>query len=161
MNKGGTMKKIPVKNYFILVGMIVIVVIVTFFLAKFYNNMLKPTSDFYKYAKHISSRELFDYLQENSSTIIYISDKYNTVIEDQEKVFKEKIVEHNLYNNLIYIDKNGLTEDFYKQFNKKYNTHINEYNLPVIIILDENKEKNAYYSLSVETVEGINFGDIK
>ena len=155
------MKKIPVKNYFILFGMIIIVVIVTFSLAKFYNNMLKPTSDLYKYAKHISSKELLDYLQENSSTIIYISDKYNTAIEDQERKIKDTIVEFNLYNNLIYLDKNELTKEFYKDFNKKYNTHISEYNLPTIIVLDDSVVKNAYYSLSVETVEGINFSDIK
>ena len=69
------MKKIPIKNYFILALLLAIVVVVTFSLAKFYNNSLRPTSVLYKYAKHIDSRELIDYLQENSSTVIYISDK--------------------------------------------------------------------------------------
>ena len=73
------MKKIPIKNYFILALLLAIVVVVTFSLAKFYNNSLRPTSVLYKYAKHIDSRELIDYLQENSSTVIYISDKYNTL----------------------------------------------------------------------------------
>ncbi len=155
------MKKIPIKNYFILALMLAIVVVVTFSLAKFYNNSLRPTSVLYKYAKHIDSRELIDYLQENSSTVIYISDKYNTLIDEQEEVLKKKIVEYNLYNNLIYIDKNELNNGFYKSFNKKYNTHIDENNLPTMIILNDSVVENIYYNLNTEVINNIEFGDVK
>lgn len=155
------MRKISIKNYFILLGLFLVMVIITFSLAKLYNNVLKPTSVLYKYAKNISSRELIDYLQENPSTIIYLGDKYNTLLDDQEKVLKNKIIELNLYNNFIYIDKNEISNSFYSDFNKKYNTYIDKAHIPIVIILNDSELENIYYSLNIETINNIDLGGIK
>lgn len=155
------MRKIPKKNYFILFLAFLGVFIVTFAFAKFYNNTLKPTSVLYKYAKHINSNEMIDYMQENSSIIIYLSDKYNVLLNDEEELLKEKIIEYNLYNNFVYIDKNKVGDDFYKEFNEKYNVHISEENMPILIVLNDSNLENIYYNLNSDIINEIKFGDIK
>ena len=92
------MRKIPVKNYFILLIMIFGVVVVTLAGKKYYNNNLKKVSGLYKYANHINRDELKEYLVESSSLIIYIADKYDLNKEDEEELLKDKIIELNLYN---------------------------------------------------------------
>ena len=64
------MRKIPVKNYFIVLIMLIGVIIVTFVGKNYYNNNLKKVNSLYKYANHINRDELKEYLGESSSLII-------------------------------------------------------------------------------------------
>ena len=76
------MRKIPKKNYLILVIMLLGVVIITFSCRDFYNNNLKSTSVLYKYVRHMSKDDLKEYLFESPSLIIYVADKYELIFLD-------------------------------------------------------------------------------
>ena len=129
------MRKIPVKNYFILLIMLIGVIIVTFVGKNYYNNNLKKVNSLYKYANHINRDELKEYLGESSSLIIYIADKYDLNNEDAEDLIKDKIIELNLYNNFIYVDSRVFNDKFLGYFNNKYHTNFKMLMQLVILIL--------------------------
>jgi len=155
------MRKIPVKNYFILLIMLFGVVVVTFAGKNYYNNNLKKVSSLYKYANHINRDELKEYLVESSSLIIYVADKYDLNNEDAEELLKDKIVELNLYNNFIYVDSRVFNDNFLDYFNSTYHTNLNINNLPTIIICDDGIVENIYYNLNPDTINSINLEGVK
>ena len=155
------MRKIPVKNYFILLIMLFGVVVVTFAGKNYYNNNLKKVSSLYKYANHINRDELKEYLVESSSLIIYVSDKYDLNNEEAEELLKNKIVELNLYNNFIYVDSRVFNDKFLDYFNSTYHTNLNINNLPTIIICDDGIVENIYYNLNPDTINSINLEGVK
>ena len=155
------MKKIPVKNYFILLVMLMLVIIVTLFGASFYNNNLKKTSSLYKYANHMSSNDLKEYLSESSSLVIYISDKYDLTKEDVEDNLKDKIIELNLYNNFVYVDYKEFNDKFLEYFNNTYNTNLNVGMLPTIIIYSDGVIEKIYYSLDTDAINNLSLDGVK
>lgn len=155
------MRQIPKKNYIIFLLMIVGVVLVTFFGVNVYNNNIKPSSMLYKYLKTIKSDELNLYLSENPSTVIYISDKYDLSKEDIEKELKNRIVDLNLYDNFVYLDKDELNIDFVNGFNKANKTLITIDKLPTLIIFNDNEVEAVYYSLTEESIKKIDFEGVR
>ena len=155
------MKKIPLKNYFILLIMLFSVVVVTLFGASFYNNNLKKTSSLYKYATHMSKNSLKEYLSESPSLIIYISDKYDLSKEDVEESLKNKIIELNLYSNFVYVDYQEFDEKFLEYFNNTYHTNLNIDFLPTIVIYNDGAVEKIYYSLDIDIIRNLNLDGVK
>ena len=155
------MKKIPLKNYVILLFIILITVVITFVLANFYNNSLRKTTDIYKYANRLKRKEIEEYLDESSSVVIYIADKYDFSKETEEEILKKKIVELNLYNNFIYIDKREFNQKLVDLFNLKYKTKIDIEKIPMIILYSDDNTPKVYYSVDANILEKLDFGDIK
>ena len=155
------MKKIPVKNYYILLVMLMLVIIVTLFGASFYNNNLKKTSSLYKYANHMSSNDLKEYLQESSSLVIYISNKYDLSKETIEDNLKDKIIELNLYSNFVYIDYKEFNDKFLEYFNTTYHTNLNIGMLPIIIIYSDGVIEKIYYSLDTDAINNLSLDGVK
>lgn len=149
------MKKILQKNYIILVVLLVVTIFLTLFLSNLYTSKNKLVSSFYEYANKITPTEIEEYITENPDTIIYISDKYNLSYETFETKLQKKIDSINLKEQLVYIDKNEIDEEFLKSMNTKYNLNIDMDNTPVIIIVvDKTIIKNIYVEnyLNVETI---------
>lgn len=155
------MRKIPKKNYIIVIIMFCAVIVLTLSGARFYNNSIKETSTLYNYIKSITKEELDQYLSENPSTVLYISDKYNLSNNENEELLKSKIVEFNLYDNFIYMDKTQFDSEFVKKFNNKYKTKLDINKLPIIIIYSDSYIKNIYYSVDEELVSNLSLGDVK
>lgn len=155
------MRKIPTKNYFILLALYILAIIVTFAGASFYNNVLKQTSSIYKYANRLKKEEVKQYLDENPSVIVYIADKFDLTKEDEENALKEKIIEFNLYSNFVYIDKRQFDDKLLKLFNEEYNANISMDLIPTIIIYSEGRAIKVYYSIDLAAIDNLDFGDIK
>lgn len=155
------MRKIPKKNYIIVIIMFCAVIALTLAGARFYNNSIKETSTLYNYIKSITKEELDQYLSENPSTVLYISDKYNLSNNENEELLKSKIIKFNLYNNFIYMDKNQFDSEFVKRFNSKYKIKLDINKLPVIIIYSDSYIKNIYYSVDAEIISSLSLGDVK
>ncbi len=153
--------EIPKKNYIIVFILFLIVVILTFIGASFYNNNIKQTSVLYKYIKNINTKELDQYIKENPSVVIYIGDKYDLSNYEMEEKLKNKIIDLNLYNNFIYLNKDSFNEKYINHFNKLYNTNIDINNIPIIIIYNDGYISNIYNNVSLAVLRDINLGDIK
>ena len=137
------MKEIPKKNYYILVVLLAVTVLLTLSLSSIYMNKEKLVSNFYEYSNKITPEEFDEFMTENSDVIIYISDKYDLTHETFERNFENKIDELNLKHNLIYIDKNDIDEEFLNELKKTYNINIDLQKAPiVVVIIDEEVIKN-------------------
>ena len=133
------MRKIPRKNYYIVVLLIVITVLITLFLSNLYKNRSRDFSLIYNYSNKITSDELDEYLLEMSDIIIYVADKYDNSNTKFEEKFKNKIDSLNLKDKLIYIDKSELNKKSLEKLNKEYKIKINLENLPTIITIVDRK----------------------
>lgn len=133
------MREIPKKNYYILVVLLAVTVLLTLFLSSLYLNKEKLTSRFYNYANVITPEEFDEFMTENSDVIIYISDKYDLSHETLEKEFETKIEELNLKHNLIYIDKEEINSEFVNNLKKTYQINLDLENTPIVIVMIDKK----------------------
>ena len=125
---------------------------------------------------HQASKILTKYLYKNKHRKMYclkidIKKFYpsiNRTILKQllRKLFKDKDLLFELDNIIDSFDNNdvyklNLMNRMLSSFNKKYNTHIDENNLPTMIILNDSVVENIYYNLNTEVINNIEFGDVK
>lgn len=152
------MRKIPSKNYIILIILLAVTVFLTFMLSNIYKSKNKLTSNFYEYSNKIQTDEFDQYIVENPDAIIYISDKYDLTYETFEEKFKEKIDTLNLKDKLVFIDKNKIDSDFIKKLKNNYKININIENTPIIlVIIDKNIVKSIYVDEYSNTDEFIDY----
>ena len=149
------MKQVQRKNYYILIVLIVVTILLTLSLASVYKNRDKLVSSFYNYANKITSNEFDEYITESSDLIIYISDKYDLTNESFEKKFQKKLDDLNLKEKLIYIDKKELNKIFLDKLKKEYQISIDKNKLPTIIIIIDKKVIKSIYITSKSDVNSI------
>lgn len=133
------MKKIPKKNYYILVVLLAVTVALTLLLSNLYLNREKLASNFYEYSNKITPEDFDVYMTENSDVIIYISDKYDLTHESFETNLKNKIDNLNLKHNLIYIDKIDMDKEFLNKLKNTYGINIDLEQTPIIIVVIDNQ----------------------
>ena len=101
------LRDVPKKNYIylflILLGsLLLLLYIYTWYDA--YNENKLNTSIMDKYLTVINYNELDNYIIENKNAIIYVSILGNEDISKFEKKFKNLVSEHNLKNDILYLD---------------------------------------------------------
>ena len=133
------MREIPKKNYMILAVLILVTVLITLVLSNIYLNREKLVSNFYNNNNTIRTNDFDEYLMEYSDLIIYISDKYDLSHESFEKKFEKKLIDLNLKNNLVYIDKNELDKKFLKKLKEEYDLSIDLKKTPLIVVIIDKK----------------------
>lgn len=151
------MRQVPTKNYFILLGLVIVTVVVTIALGNFYTNRNRETSVLYNVLPKVTLSDLDTYLLENDVAAVYIADKYDLDDEKEEKKLRNKLVELNLINNFVYLDSNSIDDNFKDEFNNKYHYQLTD-DYPTIIVISNRRVINSYKSLNVEK---INFEELK
>lgn len=153
------MKKISQKNYFTLVVLVLVTIVLTLALCSAYKNRYMLTSSFYRNANKITNLEFDEYMQENSDLIIYISDKYDLSHESFEEKLMKKINEFNLKDKLIYIDKEKMNKEFLKKLKDDYNIIIDIKDIPVIVfVLDNTAIKTVHIKKNTKVNDIIDYG---
>ena len=139
------MREIPKKNYFILGAMTVFVVALVFGLMSLYNsnnkNEYKPVVK--DVINEIKYDDLENYVLENPNALLYINDsEYKN--KKVEKMFKDIIVDNNLQQSVVYIEK---TEQVKKEYDLKSET-------PIFVLYKDGKVKEilAQKSYSKDTI---------
>jgi len=105
--KNEVLREVPRKNYIylflILLGsLLLLLYIYTWYDA--YNENKLNTSIMDKYLTVINYNELDNYIIENKNAVIYVSILGNEDISKFEKKFKNLVSEHNLKNDILYLD---------------------------------------------------------
>lgn len=105
--KNEVLREVPRKNYIylflILLGsLLLLLYIYTWYDA--YNENRLNTSIMDKYLTVINYNELDNYIIENKNAVIYVSILGNEDISKFEKKFKNLVYEHNLKNDILYLD---------------------------------------------------------
>lgn len=141
------MRKIPLKNYFILAAIILLSGIIVIYIA----NMYKNKKDYEKeivmsFLKEIYAKDFDNYIIENPDSIIYVSDASN---EELETELKKYIIEKDYTQDIVYIDLNKINIDFVKTL-KKYSNLIND-KIPDVLIVKNGKIVNTFLILEDTT----------
>lgn len=108
------MRKIPLRNYFILFLIIVVSFGVAFYFRwwyKAYEESYLSKSIMGNYLFEINYNELDNYLVENQSAIIYVSKVGNEKIRNFEKKFINAINQNDLKNKILYLDLSNYKDD--------------------------------------------------
>ena len=140
------MREVPKKNYIIMLIIIIAIVLVTIFLSNIYNNRFQKTSVLYNYLSEIKKKDLDSYLLEKPEIIIYASNKYNNSNEEQEKKLMQQIIDNNIYEYIVYLNLEDKKLNILNSLNKKYDGKLKN-KLPVLIVFENGKIKEAYYDL--------------
>lgn len=136
-------RKIPKKNYIILIILSLITLLLTFFLVNKYKD------DFYdnkiKFVSEIKENEINDYAREGHEIIIYMSNSKNRKLRKLEKDLKKYTEQNDLKEKFVYLDlytvSNNFNNEFYVKFiNESYNGSF-EIKDPTIVIIDNEKVK--------------------
>ena len=120
---GVEMKKIPKKNYIILVLIILATLFLVFFIRdryiskKEYNSMTNERIDF---IFEIKEDELESYLMENREVVIYMASSSDNNVVNFEYELKQYVKEEQLGKEVVYINLNNVSEDFFDKFKDKY-----------------------------------------
>lgn len=153
------MRKIPTKNYFILLILFVATAGIVFFACDIYESRTKKqyTSIMNSFITEIKLDDLNDYTLENSPVVIYISDKTNANLETDEKKYKEFLTEYNIQNYFVYLDVSGENIDVIKEFEERYDVDLNEECLPNLVVITESKNTELYSSNTFDKVNIVEF----
>lgn len=102
-----TLREVPKKNYLYLFLILLGSLFFLIYLYKWYetyNETKLNTSIMSEYLTVINYNELDNYIIENKDAVIYVSILGNEDINKFEKKFKNIISEHNLKNDILYLD---------------------------------------------------------
>ena len=117
------MKKIPKKNYIILVLIILATLFLVFFIRdryiskKEYNSKTNERIDF---IFEIKEDELESYLMENREVVIYMASSSDNNVVNFEYELKQYVKEEQLGKEVVYINLNNVSKDFFDKFKDKY-----------------------------------------
>jgi len=118
------MKKriIPVKNYFILLLILIAVILLSMYITSWFRINQKqnlPKGAMNGYLKELKIEEIENFVVENPNIILYVSSSDNEEIVVVENKIKEYIKEKNISDSFVYLDTKDLdNETIEKEFSK-------------------------------------------
>ncbi len=149
---------VPKRNYYILIGLLIGVVILTFSVVSICNaikNNNVNSGYINRYVSEISYKELDTYLLEPASdTFVYITYTGDENVYKLEKGLKKIVNNYELADNFIYVDvsEEMFNNNFMDNLNKKINSKIEK--LPVIlyykdgILTDQLESENILFNVA-------------
>ena len=104
-------KKIELKNYIILLVIVLVTIFAVFYMRNFYimsKVYYTENSVMLDVIKEVSQDELQNYLVENPKIVLYVSPKQNPDIKKFEKTFKNLVIKEELEDNILYLDSDTI-----------------------------------------------------
>lgn len=139
------MRKIPLKNYFVLLVIVIITIILTLYLSSVYKEKNKTTTVMHEYISEITEKELTDYIIEKPIIFMYISDKFDLTNDQFEEDLKKEIKKNNLKDYFVYLNSSELTTEFINFFKTNYNLEIDVNKTPILVLINDGEVKDIQY----------------
>lgn len=115
------MKKIPKKNYIMLLVIIILTLLLAIYLRNLYLNQVKKENSIQiEHVYEIDEKSLRNYIVENDSFILYIADREEENLNDFEKKLGNYLTKKEYTKNIIYLNLDDVSETFYKNIKKEY-----------------------------------------
>jgi len=151
-------KKNLFKNYMILAGIYIGVIILVLYLVswyKTYQDYQKETPVLRNTLFEVNQEEIEHYLQENPSCILYMCDATSDHCRDFETSFKREILKKQWQDDITYLNLNGISNQ-----ESYLSTFVNQYSLgdfmisktPALVAIEDGK--------IIATISGINGSDM-
>lgn len=133
-------KSIPIKNYFILALIILGTFLIVYYLYRWYVVYSDYQDDIPVIRDtllEVSEEEMYHYIQESPTTVIYLCTSDDTSCRNFEKKFKklverDSLKEYITYVNLTHVNK----QKFIDNFNENYHYKRKLENYPAFIVFD-------------------------
>lgn len=143
MAKKEELRKVPTKNYIILVIMFIATFALVYYLYRWYNvysTYQKETPVIRDTLPEINGDELDHYIQENPTTVIYLCTASDNKCRSFESKFKKLVEKDTLEEYITYINLSDTnTLDFTNHFNDTYKYKITlKNNYPALIAFEDN-----------------------
>lgn len=145
MTKKDELKKIPVKNYVILI----VAFLITFGIIIYLCNWYKVYDEYKRQTPVIrgtlseltSLEELEHYIMENQTTVVYMCTSSDNNCRTFEKDFIKLIEKDNLQNSIVYLNLSNIDQkEFVDKFNLNYQYKISlTDNYPALVIFEDSK----------------------
>ena len=138
-------RKVPIKNYFILGLLFIIVILLLWYFSKWYQvyrDYQNETPVIRGTLSEITAVELDHYIMENPTTIIYLCTSSDLKCRDFEKSFKNIIQkEEDLKDDIIYVNLSDENKtEFVEKFNESHPYKIKlTKNFPAIVLFEDSK----------------------
>ena len=113
------MKKIPLKNYFILGIILASSIFIVLYINKLYLSTKNNDNILNGFIKEIKTQEVDNYIIENPNFIIYLGYKNNDN-KSFEKKFKKLVTKYDLQRDIVFIDINQFNDVAFNEFCNKY-----------------------------------------
>lgn len=138
------MREIPKKNYLILFILLAATAGIVFFACDIYESRTKKqySSVMNSFLTEVKLDDLSGYTLENSTVVIFVSDKFDSSLEDIETKYKKILTENNIQHLFVYLDVSD--ESVLASFNEMYNLDLTTNTLPILVVIDEGKVINSY-----------------
>ncbi len=127
------------KNYVYLSILIIGTIVLTLLLSSLYRSKVNETSYLYEKLNKITATEFEEYMMENPDTIIYIGNKNDLEHNKFEKKLLNNFEKLGLLETVIYLEKEEMTKTLKQRFKEKYSYEYNEEELPIIIVIIDDK----------------------
>lgn len=141
------LRKVPTKNYIILLIVIAITFFLVYYLYRFYvvySAYQKETPVIRDVLPEITNQELEHYVQESPSAVIYMCTASSDACRNFEKSFKKLVEKENLSTYITYVNlSNADLGQFNDNFNHSYpykQELKNEY--PALVVFEDNKVRD-------------------
>jgi len=150
------MKKnnIPLKNYFILLLIVLGTILLVFYLRSWYNASIEyyqNNSIMSEYLSELKSEEINSFIIDNPDIIIYYASAKDTNIKSFEKSFKKLMEQYEIKDDIVYIDSSKQENvDFISKLNDVSDKKINQINIPNLIYIKDGKVNKVLYSNETE-----------
>lgn len=145
MKKMDKLKKVPIRNYVILMILFVGVLLLLLYFSKWYdvyNDYQKETPVIRGTLSEITNLELEHYILENPTVAIYMCTSSDMKCRNFEKNFKIMLDKNeDLKSSIIYLNLSNIDQDeFVDNFNNKYSYKIKlNKNYPAIVLFEESR----------------------
>lgn len=143
-------RKIPLKNYVILLGLTLGTIFLVFYLRSWYNTSkeyYQNNSIMSEYLSELKSNEINSYIIDNPDVIIYYASAKDTTIKSFEKQFKKLMEEHEISDEIIYIDSSKEENNsIISKLNTISDKKMEGLNIPNLIYIKEGKVNKILYS---------------
>lgn len=113
------MKRIPLKNYFILGIILASSIFIVLYINKLYLSTKNNDNILNGFIKEIKTQEIDNYIIENPNFIIYLGYKNNDN-KPFEKKFKKLVTKYDLQKDIVFIDISQFNDETFNKFCKKY-----------------------------------------
>ena len=163
LEKKEELRKIPIKNYFIVAIIFALSIGLVFFFRNWYNSYQdyeKTIPLLQGVISEIRYNEIDNFIIDNPSAIIYIGVADDDDCRNLETKFKKVIERRHLKNKIIYFNITEVEDRdlLLQEFNGKYGNGNDIYTYPAIVLIEDGRvidyrSKNANRDLTVDEIE--------
>lgn len=156
-------RKIPIKNYIKLALIFILTITLVLYLSywyKSYQNYQKKTPVLNGVISEVRYNEIYNYINDNQSALIYIGVANDDDCRKIENDLKRIIEKRHLKEKIVYFNITDVNDKelLFQEFNSRYSQGHNVYTYPSIILIDEGKivdfrSKTANKNLLASDVE--------